>query len=125
MFTDTTFNSLETVLATLYQSFVETAKRMHCYLRELAAETAIRPSLVTGMSSREFAEIRRGWECALIDQCQTRSTALWAWPLAWPRIRNARETYRNTDAPFGESKWSGELFVFPCPCPSANARQGE
>ena len=67
MFTDTSFNSFQTVQSMLYLSFAETAMRMHCYSKAVRGEVDIRASCVTrkrllalcrGRSSTDGLQVR-------------------------------------------------------------------
>ena len=54
MYLNTAFNSLETVLSTLYETFVETAVRMILSLRDLGSAADVRPSAIIGMALSRF-----------------------------------------------------------------------
>lgn len=50
MFLDTTFNSLSTVLSTIYQNFVEAAMKYYRYAKCMPAKQQPHDSLLIGMS---------------------------------------------------------------------------
>lgn len=102
MFLDTGFNSLDTVLANLYQSFLEAAVRCAEYIRQLATSRQPNSRLLISECSPSGLESRRFRRCCLLSAVDPATTG----PLAnWmgARRRNYRPPRRVGRSPASET----------------------